>query len=263
MLPEVGEWVLVKHKYLQRYIEISKSVRKKWQPPAGAGATYIDLFCGCGIYRIRNKEMTVEGSPLVAWKASRNYAPFTKMFIADANAECRKKTAVLLREEGAPVIEVEGDALQAIEKIVPMLDPYGLHFAFLDPYSLGSLDFRIIERLAILRRIDLLVHISKMDMQRNLPQNIRHEHDAFDRFAPGWRENINTSIGSQQAIRAAVVKYWRTKITELGVWPSSKMKLIRASGGQPLYWLVLASKHDLARDFWGKAIDTDQRSFDF
>jgi len=270
----VGQHTLHKHEFLKRYIAISSAVRRKWQPPTGAGSTYIDLFCGCGRYCIRETGELTDGSPLVAWKASRDRAPFTKMFIADADSSKRQKTAKLLRNEGAPVAEVEGDALQAVERIVPQLNPYGLHFAFLDPYSLGALDFRIIEHLAKLKRIDMLIHISKMDLQRNLPMNMRKEQDVFDRFAPGWQKHVDQELlrlcetgkpGSNimEKLRAQIIQFWCRKISELGVWPSTRMELITGNSGQHLYWLTLAAKHDLADDFWKKATNVSQLSLDF
>ncbi len=263
MIDDVGPWAADKHEYLQRYIEISRCVRRKWQPPEGAGATYIDLFCGSGKCRVRSTGEIIDGSPIVAWRASRNHAPFTTMYIADIDTRKRRAAAQRLRDEGAPVVEIEGDALEAIEKIVPMLDQNGLHFAFLDPYSLGALDFRIIERLSTLKRIDMLIHISKMDLQRNLPMNIRDEHDAFDRFAPGWHEHIAGTTGDQHKMRGMVVEYWRSKVAELNVWTSPEMELITGDRGQHLYWLLLAYKHRLAGDFWKKTGKRQQLSFDF
>lgn len=48
-------------------------------------------------------------------------------------------------------------------------------------------------------------------------------------------------------------QYWRDQVANLGVWPSAEMKLITGSKNQPLYWLLLAAKHDLAHKFWATA----------
>ena len=133
----------------------------------------------------------------------------------------------------------------------------GLHFAFIDPFSLGTLDFRIIQSLAPLKHIDMLIHLSKMDLQRNLGINLASEESAFDSFAPGWREKINPTR-SQQEIRRLVVEYWRNLVSGLGIWPSTDMKLITGKGNQHLYWLLLAAKNDLAHKFWEVAVDTGQ-----
>jgi len=51
---------------------------------------------------------------------------------------------------------------------VSSLNTYGLHFALLDPHNLGALSFSIIEQLAKLKYVDILVHVSVSDLQRNV-----------------------------------------------------------------------------------------------
>jgi len=109
----------------------------------------------------------------------------------------------------------------------------------------------------------MLIHLSKMDLQRNLGANLEGDESAFDNFAPGWRDKVD-SAHRQQEIRRLVVEYWRDMITELGVWPSTDMKLITGQGNQHLYWLLLAAKNELAHKFWKVATDTGQGSlFEF
>src|ERR1700687_210011 len=50
---EVGIWAVEKHKFLKRYLDISRATRQKFLGDGNAGATYIDLFCGTGRARIR------------------------------------------------------------------------------------------------------------------------------------------------------------------------------------------------------------------
>ena len=78
---EVGEWALQKHDYLKRYIEVSRATRGKFlNGNRPGGATYIDLFCGAGRSRIKNTGELVDGSAIVAWKASvAGKSPFSKI----------------------------------------------------------------------------------------------------------------------------------------------------------------------------------------
>jgi three-Cys-motif partner protein len=71
------------------------------------------------------------------------------------------------------------------------LNPSGLHFAFLDPYKLDSLPFSIIRKLAELKSMDTLIHVSIQDFQRNLQRYMKQEGGPLDRFAPGWRKFVN------------------------------------------------------------------------
>src|SRR5947208_16894443 len=97
----------------------------------------------------------------------------------------------------------EGSAMATVGEIVKSLDPYGLHFAFIDPYNLNDLDFSVIEQLASLQRMDMLIHVSAQDLQRNLRRNIERADGALDRFAPGWREQVDSNA-PDNAVRAAI-----------------------------------------------------------
>lgn len=261
---EVGVWAKEKHDYLCRYIDISRAVRLQFNGPTNAGATYIDPFCGPGRCRVRDTGEWIDGGVVAAWKKSREGgAPFTQVYIGDLNTQRREAAATRLRQLGAPVVEIDGAAVQSVQEIVARLNPYGLHFAFLDPFNLEALNFGIIDSLSKLKRIDMLVHVNQMDLQRNLVSNVTAEESAFDTFAPGWRDKVDV-VRSQQEIRQSVFQYWRDQVANLGVWPSAEMKLITGSKNQPLYWLLLAAKHDLAHKFWATASNVEgQGRLDF
>jgi three-Cys-motif partner protein len=256
----VGSWVLEKHSYLCRYVDASRGARKKFLGPGKTGATFADLFCAFGRAKNRDSGEYVHGSAVAAWKASADgSAPFTRVYIADIDHEKRAACARRLDAAGAQVTELEGDALSAASAYVSSVDPYGLHFAFLDPHSLGRLDFRIIEKLAALRRIDMLIHVSAMDMQRNLPQQITDaEASQFDAFAPGWRRAVDTS-GTTANTRRLLREYWEGLVKDLGMRPFSDQRPIKGTGGQRLYWLMLASKNALAQDLWSKIGRSDRQ----
>lgn len=250
---EVGAWAKEKHEYLRRYIDISRAVRAGWTAPGKAGATFIDPFCGPGRCKVRETGEWIDGGAVAAWKKScAGGSPFTQVYIGDLDVQRRQASANRLRQLGAPVVEMDGAAVQAIQQLVPKLNPHGLHFAFLDPFDLAALDFGIIVALSSLKRIDMLVHVSQMDLQRNLVSNATSEDSAFDVFAPGWRQNVSIAQ-AQQGLRQQVFQYWRDQVANRQVWPSAEMRLITGSKNQPLYWLLLAAKHDLAHKFWATA----------
>jgi three-Cys-motif partner protein len=247
---EVGRWAITKHESLCRYIDISSGVRSKWLGPTKGGATYIDIFCGAGRARVRRTGEFIDGSCVAAWRESvRSRAPFSQVFIADADDQRRAYAAERLKRAGAPVIEVLGDATKAAQWLRLHLSSQSLHFAFLDPYNLGAFDFSVVEALSGRKYIDMLVHISKMDLQRNTGMNIRAQQSAFDRFAPGWREAVDLSQ-RHPVVRREVFEFWRKKVAALGIFPSTDMQLITGDQGQHLYWLTLAARHELAHKFW-------------
>ena len=250
---EVGVWAKEKHTYLKRYLDISRATRSKYIGDRKGGAVYFDLFCGTGRSRIRGTDEWIDGGAVAAWKTSCDgNAPFTDVYISDHDEEKLNACAARLRNAGAPVHPIHATALDAVHAMVSAVSGYALHFAFVDPYNLEALDFRVISKLSELKRIDLLIHLSAMDLQRNLSVNLTEGESAFDAFAPGWRESVDAT-GTQQEVRRRVVEYWRGLIANLGVWPSTEQKLITGEKNQPLYWLLLAARHELPHKFWETA----------
>lgn len=274
---EVGAWVKQKHEYLSRYVQVSSKARKKYltnplKPDEyKAGATYIDLFCGAGRSKIKHTEEWVDGSAIVAWKASvQSGAPFSKIFISDANKEYLDACEVRLKALNAPVVAFHQSAVDAIDWCRLFLNEYGLHFVFIDPFDLKSLDFRIIQTLSGLKRLDMLIHLSQMDLQRNMVSNLRKQPTAkrgaviasdFDAFIPGWRESIDVNQGLKH-IRTQVIQYWTDKCQQVGVTVAKDVnwRLITGQKNQPLYWLMLVAKHELAHNFWATAAKTESQN---
>ena len=80
----------------------------------------------------------------------------------------------------------------------------------------------------------------------------------FDIFAPGWREVVDLN-SSQITIRQKVFEYWRDQIAQLGAGTANDVRLITGEKNQRLYWLLLATKHELARKFWGVAANVERQ----
>jgi hypothetical protein len=124
---EVGVWAKEKHEYLCRYIDIARGARAKYlgHGKGKGGATYIDLFCGPGRCRVRDTGEWIDGGAVAAWKKSRDGgAPFTQVFVGDLNTLLREAAANRLRQLGAPVVEVDGAAVQSVQEVVAKLNPY-------------------------------------------------------------------------------------------------------------------------------------------
>ena len=246
---DVGPWAKEKHDLMCRFIDISRGVRQKFIGPGTAGATYVDLFCGPGRARIRGGEF-VDGSCVAAWRKSvESGAPFSQVIIADLDQERLKAATARLRSVGAPVEAFHGPAIQTVHLALNRMSKYGLHFAFLDPFSLGALDFRIFEALSQRARMDILVHLSKMDLQRNLGRNISADASALDAFAPGWRQVV-TVEQTQKGIRTELIDHWKDLVGKVGFATSPQMRLLKGTREQHLYWLLLLAGHDLAFKFW-------------
>ena len=145
----VGPWVKDKHTHLAHYVGISRAVRRKFLGSGNAGATFIDLYAGPGRARIRDETEVIHGSPLVAWhEAVDGEAAFTQVHVADADSRCKEAVEARLKRVNAPVLAETGPAIETLDRVIEKLDPFALHFAFLDPYNLEDLPFEIIRKLA-------------------------------------------------------------------------------------------------------------------
>jgi three-Cys-motif partner protein len=261
LVENVGAWATDKLKIVTDYIQASGAARRAY---LGTGAAYIDVFCGPGRSKIRTTGQFIDGSPVAAFKkAEGSLAPFTSLNISDANPELLATADKRLSAIGAPVRATPGPATSAMPKIVQSLNRYGLHFAFLDPHNFGTLSFDLFESLATLKHIDIIVHVSLSDLQRNADRYTSAEHDQFDKFAPGWRDHVGTDM-NQSALRAAILQYWSEKVMKLGLPRAEHCELITGTQRQRLYWLILLARHELAHSLWSKISSSAKApGFDF
>lgn len=254
---DVRVWVKEKHGQLCGYLNISSYARKKFLGEGKGGAAYIDLFCGPGRCRVRETGEWLDGGAVAAWEASRaKGTPFTHMIIGDRDEARLRACETRLLRRGAPVVALAGPATETAFKARQRTPPHGLNFAFLDPYKIGALAFSIIEELTKIKRIDMLVHVSSMDLQRNLDSYMAMSPSPFDAFAPGWREAISLDQ-SQRHVRGDIVEYWRNLVASVGATPSEDVRTIKGTRGQRLYWLLLAAQHSLAQKFWKEIVNSE------
>ncbi len=264
IVDEVGPWSAEKHERLRRYIDISSGARAKYVPPRGTGgASYIELFCGPGKSMIRDTGKIVPASPLVAYEAARaSKVRFSEIYLNDLDFYKSAAADKRIKALGGAAICFAKPADVAIDDVLAAVNPAGLQFAFLDPYNLEHIPFRIIEKLARLPRVDMLIHVSVQDLQRNLDR-YSVPGGVLDDFAPGWRHHVDANQ-SIAALRSALLAYWLQKIRNLGTMPAEGVELVTGTGGQRLYWLVFVSAHDLAQKLWNAIRDLrGQASMDF
>jgi hypothetical protein len=77
-IAEVGPWARDQLALIREYIKISRSARRKYVERTEA--TYIDLWCGTGLSRIRGTREYLPGSPLEAFAAGVDSGvPFNRL----------------------------------------------------------------------------------------------------------------------------------------------------------------------------------------
>jgi three-Cys-motif partner protein len=246
----VGPWASEKHERLRKYVDSYRSARAMFLPPKGTGgAAYIELFSGPGRSLVDGAGYFIDGSPLVAFKAAqRSGTKFSELHFNDLDSENVDALRQRIGRLGGAAQFYNEAASTAVDRVTYALNPAGLHFAFLDPYNLESLPFSIIQKLAKLSRMDMLIHVSIFDLQRNLRRYLS-EGRVLDSFMPGWRDAVDVNRGDQ-AVRTALLRHWLGLIKGLGTTPADGIELVSATGGQRLYWLVFVSAHPLGRKLW-------------
>jgi three-Cys-motif partner protein len=246
----VGPWALEKHERLRKYIDAYRGARAMFLPPRGSGgAAFIDLFSGPGRSQRDDNGQFIDGSPLVAYRAAqRSRTGFSDLHFNDLDTENINALRQRIGNLGAAANFYSTVADVAVDRITYALDPSGLHFAFLDPYNLENLPFSIIQRLAKQPRMDMLIHVSVFDLQRNLRRYL-DDGRVLDAFMPGWRGAIDPNR-VDQAVRTDLLQHWLGLIRRLGTSPAEGIELVSATGGQRLYWLVFVSAHELGRKLW-------------
>lgn len=247
----VGPWAQDKHGLLRLYLTVSRGARKKYLPPEhDGGASYIDLYSGYGRSLITSRSQFIDGSPLVAYKTARDGgARFSEIHLADLEERKSRTACHRIAVLGGSARSYVGEADITADQVIKAINPYGLHFAFLDPYNLQSLPFSVIAKLAGLQRMDILIHVSVQDLQRNLERYIADGDNRLDRFMPDWRGAVSIKQ-SHNKIRADLFDYWLSKIQGLGLSPAKEVPLIEGEKGQRLYWLVFISRSDFANKLW-------------
>lgn len=247
---EVGQWAKEKHDRLRRYIDASRGARAKFLPPKGtAGASYIELYSGAGRSVIKDTNQFIEGSAVVAFNAGRACGrPFSEMHLSDLEAQNSAALVQRIKALGGAATSHVGAASVVVDQVMSAINPYGLHLAFLDPFNLAQLPFSIIEKMLRVKRMDMIIHVSVQDLQRNFDTHSR-VGQSLDIFAPGWRDAVNVNQATS-ALRAAFVEYWLGMIRALGTRPATGKPLIVGEKNQRLYWLVFLSSNPLGHELW-------------
>ena len=143
-----------------------------------------------------------------------------------------------------------------------------LNLAFLDPEGL-ELEWKTIERLAQMKRMDLIIHYSQNGLTRNLDKSYATTKDTVvDAFFGdrNWRDVYKSALSKRESIgvHRALIDYYKSKLSSLGyvvINDSEEIAhepLIRnTQRNAPLYRLLFASKHPLGNKIWNEVTKKD------
>lgn len=184
----VGPWVEDKYFFLEKYLEASSEVRKKFAEKGNA--VFIDLFSGPGRCIIENETREIDGGGLGAFKGVP--VPFNEYYYLDISKE---NVEALSKRLNSTICNVKcGDSNELVNMLVPKLlqKSYRYHFAFVDPFGPDGLKFNTLRELAKLGRMDMLIHFPIGAIKRNLNTWVKSSSTILDEFlgTDSWRQKI-------------------------------------------------------------------------
>jgi len=255
-----GAWAEEKLDYLARYINgFETSMRSKWPV-----RNFIDLLAGPGKNKIRETSAILLGSPLIALTTPY---PFTGYFFVDRSEENTR--ALNQRCTVSPIYDRvnirTGDCNKEVDAIIRKIKPddsRSLNLAFLDPEGF-ELQWATIEKLASVRRMDLIINYSQMGIERYISQAFNSSKQTkVDLFFGGneWRTIYATWQGKSE-LQRRLMDHYKAKLRDLGY-----TEVFRGEGvgtepliknqekNVPLYSLIFASKHNLGHKIWKSII---------
>lgn len=243
----VGRWVPHdKHRLLTDYLHGTRHAWAKFKR-----RVLIDPFCGPGRIAVAGESFTRDGGSVAAWRELQHAAaPFTHVMVGDLDPIKVTACGARLRALGANVTEFPGPAEETVPRMVAAVPPGALCIAYVDPYCLNLLNFNMLRQLASLK-IDLAVHFSTMDLQRNIIVDVSEDRGQFDDVAPGWKAAVNPSSLGVHQVRHKFFEFWRQQLLGLQFSHSREMPFICNSQGAAMYRLVFFARNNMPLRVWG------------
>jgi three-Cys-motif partner protein len=265
--PEVGRWAEDKYRLVQLYDELfSTGMKNKW-----AERVYIDLYAAAGFARVRNSNIVLKGSPILALTTT---TPFDKYIFCEEQEDLldalRTRTGRIAPE--AKVVFVLGSCNERVDEILAEI-PRGttghrvLSLCLVDPFDFG-LKFTTLKRLSAVY-IDFVVLLAiGMDANRNYEHYVEGDSPKIDEALgnTSWRDRWRVQGFRRGDFRQFLAGEFSRSMETLGFKGQqlSDMKSVRSDERNlPLYHIALFSKHETAYKFWADVLkySTNQPGF--
>ena len=259
---EIGQWSQIKLAIIRQYAEAYAQILRS---TPYLKSHYIDGFCGAGESIDEKTGESIEGSPLLVLRAG---GPFRKYYFIDREeAKTRNLRQLCARHfpEKEQDIEIRtGDCHKILDgllgrfsykkydRILCLLDPYGLHLDWQIIKKLGSLG--VSEGKGI---VDLVINFSVMDMNRNAARRdpSKTPQSGIERMNRSWGDDSWRNIAYKKDLFGMPDKEDYTKVvdafcdrlkSEAGFQFAPKPVLLSSDKNAPLYYLFFASHNKAA-----------------
>ncbi|MDP3791044.1 MAG: three-Cys-motif partner protein TcmP [Candidatus Omnitrophota bacterium] len=262
----VGPWVEDKYYFLERYLNASREVRRKYAERGNA--VFVDLFAGPGKCIIKDDKREIDGGASRALR--RDEAQFNESFLFDIS----KANVIALEKRLSSIANCsikQGDSNLSICELVKKLSGHRFkryHFIFIDPFGPEALKFSTLIELTKLSRLDMLIHFPIMAIRRNLKMWVKKDNTILDEFlgTKEWRDKISSL--SEDKICSALINVYKDALSTIGCVFIFDLKpvAIKNTKNAPLYDLILVSKNPLAQKIWNTVVNKDpdgQKHFNY
>jgi three-Cys-motif partner protein len=255
----VGRWTREKltllREYLAAYVIATKRAR------AHGGITYVDLFAGPGMNRLKGTSERFDGSPLIAMRLAPGFSRFVFVDSDPQNWDSLQAWVSQLGKVHEAEI-VYGDCNQKIAEVIRSIPTDGPCFVFLDPSS-PALDWNTIAsiasvRIGYYRRRPEQFILFPYDMA--LVRLLSLSGEQVSRVMPDsskWRAVFaarrRIELGPQEQRRRFLYLYWMG-LRDLGYRHVLPPRLISTPDGHLLYDLFFASDHEAGRKIMGDVL---------
>lgn len=232
---DVGEWSKNKLKILSDYLPVYLQATTK-----AIERIYVDGFAGPGLNRVKSSGEEISGSPLVALDAkAKNGTRFDRLYFIerDTDAASELRNLVSSRRQEARAQVIQGDVNVELPKLIARLSKRSPTFIFLDTEGIEP-KWTTIEALAGWRTELLINFPLGMAINRNPGSDKVTDYFGTDEWRPFWESRHLREL----------LDLYKGRLKALGWEHTTDVDpLIKATGGQQLYYLIFVSKVEPAK----------------
>ena len=216
---------------------------------------YIDLFSGPGLCCLKEDNVEIDGSPMLAAKSKTG---FTHYFLADKSAKhldaLEKRISHLGLPASSNVHYYQGEADTLVNRVLEDLPPArrSLGLAVFDPWG-WDFAFSTLATIAQGRRLDLVVNFPIGYIKRNWDRDLPRL-DAFmngDTYREPLQAAMNRETPGERPARVLLDAYTK-ELGKIGYNFVKDNVVVDNRRHVTLYCLLFASKHERGADFWDK-----------
>jgi three-Cys-motif partner protein len=231
----VGPWTKDKLKIIHDYLPAYLTATTR-----AIDRIYVDAFAGPGRNVIRGTQEVIDGSPLIAMKATAsNGSKFTRLFFIESDPSCVEELKELTSQDSRCEV-IEGDVNQQLPSLMHRINRRAPTFVLLDTAGIEP-NWTTVAAIAPWQ-VELLINFPLgMSILRNL--------DSLKTVSYfGTQECLPILRGSSTRRTRLLLDLYRENLKSLGFQYATELeRLIKTPSNKRLYYLTFASKVNIGK----------------